>query len=238
MTRISVIIPAYQHASTLVRCLESVFAQTFPAFEIIVVDDGSTDGSTDVLKPYENRVHVLRQANQGGNVARNVGFALAQGERVIFCDADVVMKPTMLARLSAALDADPEASYAYSGFRYGWKRFRSFAFNPTRLRRMNYIHTTALIRREHFPGFDPLVRRLQDWDVWLTMLEQGHIGVWVNEELFAIIDAHGRKGISQWRPTFWYHIPWARFGWRPRSIRAFEEAREAILTKHGLWSAS
>ncbi len=235
MNRISVIIPTFQHASTIARCLESVLAQTLQPSEIIVVDDGSTDNTAEILKPYEGRVKIMHQFNQGANTTRNAGFAVSHGERVIFCDADAVLRPIMLERLSAALDRNIEASYAYSGFKFGWKKFRSFSFNPMKLRNMNHIHTSALIRREHFPGFDPAIHRLQDWDLWLTMLEQGHTGVWVDEELFRIVDAHGRKGISQWRPTLWYTIPWQRLGWRPSSIRKFDEARETILAKHGIF---
>lgn len=233
MNRISVIIPAYQHAATLAACLDSVLAQTRTPDEIVVVNDGSTDGTDEVLAPYETRgVRVLRQENQGGNAARNAGFKATSGNLVIFCDADVVMRSDMLAVLERALAEHPEASLAYSGFRFGWKSFRSFPFDPSRLRRMNYIHTTALVRREHFPGFDPSVRRFQDWDVWLTMLDQGRVGTFVDEELFRVIDRSDRPGISQWRPSFLFRIPWARLGWMPPSVRRYEESRSNVLRKH------
>ncbi len=231
---ISVIIPTYQHGATIAACLESIRAQTLKPAEIIVVNDGSMDNTLDAIRPFADGIILLNQANHGGNAARNSGFAASRGERVIFCDADVVMLPDMLERLSRALDGDPEASYAYSGFRFGWKRFRSFPFDAPRLKRMNYIHTTSLIRRAHFPGFDPSIRRLQDWDVWLTILEQGRHGVFVDGELFRIIDRHGRTGISQWRPSFMYHMPWNALGWKPDSIRRFEEARNIVMEKHHL----
>jgi len=234
VSRISVIIPSYQHAATVAECLDSVLAQTRGPDEVIVVNDGSTDGTEAVLAPYRDRVTVITQENQGGNAARNNGFAASTGDLVIFCDADVVMRPDMLERMERALAANPGASIAYAGFRFGWKSFRSFPFDAERLRRMNYVHTTSLIRREHFPGFDPAIRRFQDWDVWLTMLERGRTGTFVDEELFRVIDRDDRPGISQWRPSFLYKIPWRRLGWRPESIRRYEAARRIIAEKHGL----
>lgn len=234
MNRISVIIPSYQHAATVAECLDSVLAQTRRPDEIIVVNDGSTDGTDAVLERYRDRVTVIAQENQGGNLARNNGFAASTGDLVIFCDADVVMRPDMLEKMERALAEHPEASVAYSGFRFGWKSFRSFPFDADRLRRMNYIHTTSLIRRGHFPLFDPAIRRFQDWDVWLTMLGRGRIGFFLDEELFRVIDRDDRPGISQWRPSFLYRIPWRQLGWRPESIRKYEAARQIIADKHRL----
>lgn len=234
MSALSVIIPTYQHAATIAECLDSVLSQTRKPDEIIVVNDGSTDGTEKVLSRYRDRVSVISQSNQGGNAARNNGFAASRGDLVIFCDADVVMRPDMLEVMERTLAEHPEASYAYGGFRFGWKGFRSYPFDAERLRRMNFVHTTSLVRREHFPGFDPSIRRFQDWDVWLTMLSQGHLGVFVDEELFQVIDRSDRPGISQWRPSFLYHVPWHRLGWKPTSVRKYEDARRVIIQKHGL----
>jgi glycosyltransferase involved in cell wall biosynthesis len=234
MSRISVIIPTYQHAATIAGCLDSIFAQTRLPDEVIVVDDGSADGTRDVLGPYLDRITLRSQPNQGGNAARNNGFAASTGDLLLFCDADVMMRPDMLARLERALEEHPKASIAYSGFRFGWKSFRSFPFDASRLRRMNFIHTTSLVRRAHFPGFDPSIRRFQDWDVWLTMLGQGRTGTFVDEELFRVEDRGGRPAISQWRPSAWFRVPWNKIGWMPPSMRRYDAARRIIAEKHGL----
>lgn len=233
-SRISIIIPTYQHATTIARCLESILVQTRRADEIVVVNDGSTDATSDVLNGFRERILVIDQENMGGNVARNVGFRASSGDLVLFCDADLIMRPNMLERLEKALVAHPEASFAYGGFRFGWKRFRSFPFSAELLRRMNYIHTSSLVRRDRFPGFDPAIRRFQDWDVWLTMSEQGRTGVFVDAELFRVIDRLDRPAISQWRPSWVYRIPWNRLGWRPESVKSYEAARGVIMRKHGL----
>lgn len=237
MSDISIIIPTYQHADTIGLCLDSVLAQTLPPKEIIVVNDGSTDQTQEVLQPYLDAglITVQKKENQGNpNPTRNMGFHLSSGSRVLFLDADIVMRKDMLENLSRALDEHPNVGYAYSAFRFGWKRFRSFSFDADRLKRMNYIHTSALIRREVFPGFDETIKRFQDWDLWLTMLEKGIEGVLVPEVLFQALQARGRMGISSWRPSFFYKVPW--FGHRPDSVKKYEEARKIIYDKHHLWT--
>jgi len=230
---ISVIIPVYNHAHTIAACLHSILAQTLHPREIIIVDDGSIDDLLTALAPFSEKITLLRQANAGSNAARNRGFAASKSALVIFVDADLVMQPDLLAREAAALLAHPEVSYVYSGFRFGWKKFTSFSFSPVRLRRHNFIHTTALMRRAHFPGFDESLSRLQDWDLWLSMLAAGHLGLFLNATLFSVKTA-GRPGISHWRPAFMYSIPWQKIGWMPKSMREYFAARAVIARKHNL----
>jgi glycosyltransferase involved in cell wall biosynthesis len=209
--------------------------QTLKPTEIIVVNDGSTDNTLEILKSYQDKITIVTQENLGGQKARNNGFFASRGDFVIFCDADVIMWPEMLKKLHEILEKHPEVSYAYSGFRFGWKSFSSFPFDVGRIRKLNFVHTTALIRREHFPGFDPSLKRFQDWDLWLTMMREGHIGIFVDEELFQIIEARGRRGISKWRPKIFYQIPWKCLGWLPPAVRNYEEAKKIIMKKHDLF---
>ena len=231
---VSVVIPTFQHAATISTCIDSVFAQTYKHIEIIVVNDGSTDDTSDRLREYDDTIVVIDQDNRGANPARNRGLQEAKGEFVIFVDADVRMKPFMIERMVRALDQHPEASYAYSSFVFGWKVFRGIPFDKSRLRRMNFIHTTSLVRKADFPGFDEKIRRLQDWDVWLTMLEEGKTGVLVPETLFQVdVDGASRIG-SSWLPSILYRIPWNFLGWRPMQIRKYEAARDVLKSKHNL----
>lgn len=247
---ISIIIPAYQHARELPLCLGSIFAQTFRDFEVILVNDGSIDGTEEAVAPFRARLKYIHQENRGGNAARNRGFQEARGRFLLFCDADVIMRPGMLAKMRDALIKNPDVSYAYASFNFGWKRFTLWPFDAERLQRMNYIHTTSLIRREHFPGFDEAIRRLQDWDLWLTMLEAGHVGTWIPETLFTCLPHKG--GISTWVPGWFYRVPWRKFGMSIPTIEKFAVAREIMRVKHrlpdapyapagasqfGLWSA-
>ncbi|MCL5059547.1 MAG: glycosyltransferase family 2 protein [Candidatus Thermoplasmatota archaeon] len=86
--RFSVIVPAFNHAATLARAIESVQAQNWPAHEIIVVDDGSTDATAEVARQFGGAVHLIRQPNGGVSVARNAGAAAATGDWLAFLDAD------------------------------------------------------------------------------------------------------------------------------------------------------
>lgn len=231
---ISIIIPTYQHAATLAGCIDSILDQTYKEIEIIVVDDGSTDETASVLEKYSDKIKVIRQENRGSNPTRNRGFAESMGELVIFCDADVLMEREMLEKMVRVLNEHPEASYAYSGFQFGWKTFWGTSFTDEKMRKMNFAHTTSLIRRADFPGFDESIKRLQDWDVWLTMLEQGHRGILVPGVLFKVkIEGVSRIG-SAWLPKIAYRIPWQYSPWQPKSIKKYTEAREIIAKKHHL----
>ncbi|MBI2476970.1 glycosyltransferase family 2 protein [Candidatus Uhrbacteria bacterium] len=231
---ISVVIPTYNHASSLVRCLNSVLAQRDVDLDVIIVDDGSTDTTQEALFPYANDAHVrmVRQDNRGSNNARNAGARLARGAFLIFVDADAVLLPTMLCTLQHALQQNTNSAYAYSDFRYSWKRFRAGAFSETRLKTMNFIHTSALMRREAFEEFDESIRRFQDWDLWLTLLAHGNVGVYVPQMLFAI--SVERAGISSWLPKMSYHAPWRWFPGIRARVRSYEDAREVIRRKHHL----
>ena len=229
---ISIIIPAYQHAKEISLCLESIFLQTYHQYEIIVVNDGSTDNTLDVLKQYSQRITVITQNNRGGNAARNRGFEISKGEYVLFCDADVIMRKDFLERSIEALQRHPQASYVYCANRFGWKKFHAWPFDAELLRRMNYIHTTSLIRRRDFPRFDESIKKLQDWDLWLTLLEQGKTGVCIPKVLFRAIPH--RQGISVWVPGFLYRIPWQKLGIKFGSIERYNAAAVIIRAKHHL----
>ena len=234
MRRISVIIPTYQHATTLPRALDSVFAQTRQPLEVIVVDDGSTDQTAQALVPFRDRITYIFQQNMGAPTARNRGFQLSTGALVIFWDADVVAQPTMLERLERTLYEQVQASWAYSSFWWGRRLFQGRPFSIDALRSQNYIHTSALMRREAFPGFDQNLERFQDWDLWLTMSEQGKHGVFVDEPLYHILVASDRPSYSRWLPKFVYRLPWKWFRWSPPSIRGYEAAYDVIVRKHHL----
>lgn len=283
---ISIIIPAYNAERTIGKCLGSIFAQTYRDYEVIVVDDGSTDGTAkivlDKLAQYSSseasrsrEVHLIKQENRGANAARNRGwqevitrrhsersasevknpvykstgsFANAQDDRildyVLFCDADIVLRPDCLENMVRALEEHPEVAYAYASFKFGWKTFKLWPFDAARLRRMPYIHTASLIRYSAIVGlspesdrakpcgpFDESIKRLQDWDLWLTMLEQGHTGIWIPEVLFRVINPRGT--MSQWLPSFAYKLPkW--LGLQSKAVSRYNEAVARIKEKHHL----
>ncbi len=232
---ISVIIPVYNQSSELGLSLDSLQKQTWKNLEVIVVDDGSDvliekSGIEDALG--ETRFELIRQENLGAPAARNKGFEFAKGEFVIFWDADVIAEPDMLEKMYKALKESPEASYAYSNFYFGKKKMPARAFNGGVLKKNNYIATSSLIRRADFPGFDESIKRFQDWDLWLTMLEQGRTGVWINEYLRGVLV--NKKGISEWLPSYAYKFPFKFLPGIRGKVKKYEKAKKIVLEKHGL----
>lgn len=108
---VSVVIPAFDAAWCIRRAVDSVLAQTFTGFELIVVDDGSTDGTAEILRGYGDALRVVSQANGGMSRARNAGIRLARGRYVAFLDADDRWLPAKLERQVALLDARPELAF-------------------------------------------------------------------------------------------------------------------------------
>jgi glycosyltransferase involved in cell wall biosynthesis len=224
--KISVIIPCYNRAATIGRCLDSILVQSYNNLEIIIVDDGSTDNIDGAIKPYLDRIKFIKQANQGAPAARNVGFANSRGELVIFCDCDIIMKPQCLQKMAATLEKNQDAAFAYCSFRFGWKKFRLYPFTIKRLKQMPFITTTSLIRRECFPGFDVALRKFQDWDLWLTIWEKyGRGGVWIDEVLFRAITG---GTMSNWLPSFIYKLPFIK----NKNVEKYKAAMEIIKKKH------
>jgi len=217
---ISVIIPFYKHKNKLLATLASLRAQTYKDFEVIVVDDGN-----DQPLALDSKVQIIRQAHTGAAMARNTGAREAKGEYLLFLDADIVMARDMLGKMLTALENHPEASYTYSQFKFGFKIFKLWPFDEDKLRQMPYIHTTSLLRRADFSRFDPNIKRLQDWDLWLTMLENNKKGVFIPEILFRVKIG---GSISTWLPSFVY-----KFKWLPW-VKKYNDAVKIIKEKHKL----
>ncbi len=110
MPRVSVVIPVFNAAPFIGEAIESILGGTYQDLEIVVADDGSTDGSGDVARRYGDRVRVITQYNQGPSAARNAGIAASRGELVAFCDSDDVQAPFRLAAHVHLLDQAPRAA--------------------------------------------------------------------------------------------------------------------------------
>jgi glycosyltransferase involved in cell wall biosynthesis len=111
---VSVIIPAYNSAAFIAEAVESVRAQTFGDHEVIVVDDGSSDGTEEVVRRLGAGVRYHRQPNQGPAAARNAGIGLSRGDLVCFLDADDLWMPEKLARQTAFMAAHPEIGLLFT----------------------------------------------------------------------------------------------------------------------------
>jgi glycosyltransferase involved in cell wall biosynthesis len=115
LNTISVIIPTYNYARYLREAVDSALGQTYAPIEVIVIDDGSTDATPEVLASYGDRIRVIRQKNQGVAVARNAGIASARGKYLAFLDSDDIWYPRKLELQIARFDADPSLGLVHCG---------------------------------------------------------------------------------------------------------------------------
>ncbi|MGH9797081.1 MAG: glycosyltransferase family 2 protein [Candidatus Polarisedimenticolia bacterium] len=185
--RVSVVIPTYNRAALLCEAVDSALAQTYRDFEILVVDDGSTDATPAVVPGRfggDPRVRYVRQENGGAAAAQNAGVRLARGEFIGLLGDDDLWRPEKLAWQVAALDRRPGAGLCFSdmviagGTDDGRRFFEIAGFDGTisveALVRRNFIPAAAtLIRRSCLltaGAFDETLRLAEDWDLWIRLL--------------------------------------------------------------------
>lgn len=182
---VSVIIPTYNRSRLLRLAIESVLAQTYPAIEIIVVDDGSTDDTAAMLEQYAGRLTYIRQANQGGTAARNAGLRAASGEYLTFLDHDDLMLPTKIERQVQMLNARPEIGLVHC-------RWHFIDQDGNRLDKIGVLPEGDVLKRLVCGCFlwsgGPLIRRQcldkvglfdeaiwsSDWDMWMRIAQAGY----------------------------------------------------------------
>lgn len=197
MSKVSVIIPTHNAAQFIEQTVQSVLRQTHPDFDVVVVDDGSTDETRRVLAPYENRIRYVYQDNQERSVARNRGMRESSGEYLVFLDSDDVLLPNKLAVQAAALDQCPNVGVVVSGYQYidakgtviredrPWDRQPDLNLESLLLSGLTPPHA-AMIRRawaERIGGFDTTlaVYGAEDMDFWFRLSLAGCAMSWVPE---------------------------------------------------------
>jgi len=193
---VSVIVPAYGVAPYITGTLDSVFAQTFTDYEVIVVNDGSPDSEEleQVLAPYRERIRYLVQENRGLAGARNTGIGVARGRFVAFLDGDDQWEPEYLAFQVATMQADATLDVHYTGAvifgssAYAGRAIMEFSpshrevtFHRLITRECVVPMCAALVRREAVLGarmFDRSLRRCEDVDLWLRIAQRGGRIAW------------------------------------------------------------
>lgn len=194
---ISVVIPAYQAAAFIADAVDSVLAQTYPAHELVVCDDGSTDDLAGVLARYDGRLTVVRQENRGLSAARNRAVAETTGELVAVLDADDVFLPEYLERMAAAATERPDldiiACNAYleidgrvTGTYY--PDIARFVVGDQRRGALHnhFIFGLATFRRERLlavGGWDESMRLIEDTDCFIRLILDGARAGLVEEPL-------------------------------------------------------
>lgn len=189
---VSVLLSCYNGEPWLLESLESILAQTFPDFEFVILDDGSTDGSPGIIRTIaerDPRVVSIRKPNTGLADSLNVGLARARGEWIARIDADDLAMPTRLARQLAFVRANPGVLYLGSGDRLvdsGACPVRTNRYPPdhkTLKRNLTTIrafpsHSSSFYHRETvlaLGGYRGRVRRAEDCDLWLRLSEVGEL---------------------------------------------------------------
>lgn len=202
---ISVIIPTYNRAALVSRAIDSVLAQTRKADEIIVVDDGSTDETQEVLSRYHDSIHIITQVNTGVSSARNSGIRASKGRWITLLDSDDIWHPTKLQRQKSYHDRHPHSKISHTKEQWirngkvikqksyhdkpqGWCFQENLCF-------CKIAPSTIMIEREVFDKvglFDTTLTVCEDYDLWLRILRHYALGL-VEEVLTTKYAGHANQ---------------------------------------------
>jgi hypothetical protein len=193
----SVIVAAYQAAATIGDALASAFAQTAPAHEVVVCNDGSTDDLEGALAPYADRIRLVSKENGGEASAKNAAARAATGEYVVILDSDDLYEPRRLELLGKLASARPDldivttdAVIEVDGRAVKRVYHDGFPFpvedQRREILRRNFVFGHAAVRRERVVadgGFDETIRHTSDWERWIRLILDGSLVGCVPEPL-------------------------------------------------------
>lgn len=214
---ITVITPTYNRASFLKHTLQSVVNQTYPYWEVIVIDDGSTDGTEAMIECIgDTRIRYFYQKNQGASVARNNAFAHSRGEWITYLDSDDLFDPEYMQVIMESLRAHPEAIFAYPMGRqylelyednilveridrtesefHGGITVADIVNRKFRADIDGFIHSRRVI--ENGIRFDTSMKNLEDWEFIITICEKyPDEFLFVNKVLYTYSQRYGGDGV-------------------------------------------
>jgi len=212
----SVVIPAFNATRWIRQAVESVLAQTQPLRQVVVVDDGSTDGTADLLSDYGGRVFVVRQKNQGVASARNAGVVLTDSTHLAFLDADDEWEPEKIASQMVIFSANPELVMVQCGVVEIDANGNELS-GQVQKGRSGYIYKDLIMQEpavcgggsgpvfarwayDLVGGFDPRFSTSADWHFWLRVARHGPVGL-VEESLlrYRIHDSNMHASIDSER---------------------------------------
>lgn len=215
MPAVSIVMPSFNSSNFIAEAIESVIAQSFPDWELIVVDDASKDGTAELVKErygHESRVSVHElKVNQGAAVARNTAIEAARGRFVAFLDSDDLWAPNKLA-VQIPLLASSDACLAFSRYELlaGGLGARSrTASVPERLVYKDLLRSqpvgclTAVYDTEKTGKvYMPDIRMRQDWGLWLRLLRAGGWGLGIQQSLATLRLHNGSLSSNKLRATY------------------------------------
>lgn len=187
LPRVSVIMPTYNAGARIGAAISGVLCQTHSDVELIVVDDGSTDDTVEIVKGFGAAVRLLRQENAGPNAARNHGFGAATGEVIALCDSDDYLLPNYLsAALAVLAEAPPRTWVTCSSLSltdnglgdYGYSPFGEISRERQReaILQVNFVSIFSVFPRqlmEEVGPFNEELRRCEDWEYWARSILTG-----------------------------------------------------------------
>jgi GT2 family glycosyltransferase len=187
MSKVSIIMPVYNGAKYIAEAINSAFAQTYKDWELIVVDDGSTDDTEEIVVSLGLPLKFIKQQNCGPSAARNLGLQAATGTYIVFLDADDEWDHDFLEKTASQLDRlDESVAAVCSGWLYIDKEGQELPH--TRMSRDGYLGLEDFLINNPFPlhailtrkelllsvhGFDSQILAMEDWDLWLRLLGTG-----------------------------------------------------------------
>ena len=211
MPKVSVIIPAYNAMRYLPETVENVLKQTFTDFEVLIIDDGSSDHTVQWASGLvDPRVKLISQEKQGVSTARNTGIAHAQGGYVAFLDADDLWEPTKLEKQVRCLEDNPAVGLVHTGMvlidEQGKSTGRVIISNAEgevwkQLLEQNPVLTSSVIVRhccfETVGAFDINLRSAEDWDVWIRIASRYNFAV--IKEALVLYRQHPNNTTKNWQ---------------------------------------
>lgn len=203
---VTVIVPAYNYANFIGECLDSVLSQTFKSWECIVIDNGSTDNTQEIVKSYSNkdgRIKYHYTNQKGVSLARNLAVSLSHGTYLLPLDADDKIDPTYLEKAVNIMNQNPEISLVYcNAILFGSvnKKWILPDFNYKAMLIENSIFCSALIKKNEFlavNGYNVnMVEGFEDWDFWIKYLANNKKVYKLNDILFYYrIKQHSRNSV-------------------------------------------
>lgn len=228
--RVSVIIPAFNSEKYIASTIQSVCDQTYSDWEMIVIDDGSTDTTADIVRAFvDPRIRLIQKTNGGTSSARNLAIIKSHAEFIQFLDADDLILPKKLALQVEILDRQPAIDVVYASFRYLYDNYCSI--NPPEWMReptdepfrelvkgSMFPPNAALVRRrliEREDLFDESLRTGEDWDFWLRLARKGATFLFHNECL-ALYRQHTDSKTNNLEP------------WRKAHVLILERFRDRV----------
>lgn len=185
---VSIIIPCFNYGNFLHEAIESVLAQTYNNYEILVIDDGSTDDTKTIASKFKNKIKYYYKRNGGDSDARNYGLTKAMGEYIVFLDADNKLDENFLVKTLNFIESNNNIAYVYTQLKYfgllnGQSKFDDY--NLEKLKYNNFIDACALIKSYifHHVKYDINFKVFQDWDFYLSLSEKGFKGKLLDEPL-------------------------------------------------------